>query len=249
MGEYCFSDFGRAYDFWFVTIFIIDTFLMLLGLKYTLEIVKAKHAKYADKDAWRKSSSSKSNRKLTAMESIIFLTFMGSLMRWVWIIFQVNGRHDSVILDPLILDAFLLKCPQVFWLCGFFHLSLVWKRLGDQSQQMSKKQASKSAYERLAVRVLALNALLMGIVLPVYIIGLIYSPPLANYADYFIFVMCLACTLLGGKFGYTLCKELDKTIVGKKIIPTIKWTIIIGCGKKEEARDSGGKSLATVFSS
>ena len=62
---------------------------------------------------------------LSAMETIILLTFFGLIIRLTWVVTVINGRTASVVLVDQYTESILLKVPQILWMSAFLYIALV----------------------------------------------------------------------------------------------------------------------------
>ena len=85
----------------------------------------------------------KSQKRFSAMESIIILTFVGLLVRVFWLCTIVNGRNASVVLVDQYVEGVLLKAPQILWMSAYLYTALVWRRLSDKCTNLTNRQSTK----------------------------------------------------------------------------------------------------------
>ena len=76
----------------------------------------------------------KPKAKVSAMEKIVLMVFTGCVLRFLWFIVILPGRHGSVVWGGAVLEGILLKVPQV------------------------SKHASRATYARRAFSAFAQNA-------------------------------------------------------------------------------------------
>ncbi|GMH66064.1 hypothetical protein TrST_g10196 [Triparma strigata] len=167
----------------------------------------------------------KSQKRFSAMESIIILTFVGLLVRVFWLCTVVNGRNASVVLVDQYVEGVLLKAPQILWMSAYLYTALVWRRLSDKCTNLTNRQSTKKSYEKLAFKVNFMAFFLLLIVLPLYIYGNLSYPPLVAFVDYFLMVCVITVSVAGRGFAKQLILQLNSSILGGEIIPTINYVL------------------------
>ena len=66
---------------------------------------------------------------------------------------------------------------------------------------------------------------LLLIVLPLYIYGNLSYPPLVAFVDYFLMVCVITVSVAGRGFAKQLILQLNSSILGGEIIPTINYVL------------------------
>jgi len=250
LGEYCYSEFTYTYDIFLASLFLLQGYNLIYASMFTLEILRRKVIIFCPTactdccsrlccrccceggEEGRVESTStrnlmKSQRRFSAMEIIILLTFFGLIIRLTWVVTVINGRTASVVLVDQYTESILLKVPQILWMSAFLYTALVWRRLADKCSSLTGRgaQSSKAAYQKLSYKVNGSAFILIIVVIPMYMYGMVYDPMILMITDHCLLLVCLVVILLGIRFGRKLIWQLQTTILGGEIIPTIRFVV------------------------
>ncbi|GMI02319.1 hypothetical protein TrLO_g7412 [Triparma laevis f. longispina] len=241
LGEYCYNQYPYyAYDVFLVVTFLMQGINLVYSGWFAFEILKKKVLGICPCVTWccpgwccipevvgstSTRNLMKTQKRFSAMESIIILTFAGVLVRCIWLCTIINGRNASVILVDQYTEGVLLKTPQILWMSAYLYTALVWRRISDKCTNLTRNTQAKKSYEKLAFKVNGMAFFLLIVILPLYIYGNMKYPPLVAYVDYCLMLCVITVSIAGRNFGKQLILQLNSSILGGEIIPTINYVL------------------------
>lgn len=149
------------------------------------------------------------------MEKIVLLVFWACLLRFIWYILIIPGRHGSVVWGGVVLEGILLKIPQLLWMSAYFFLASTWKRLAAQAATM--KKVNHKAQEKMDKRINMITIFMVVGLVPLYILRVAAGITMLNILVNFLMLLIIILLLYSSTFGFTLAKELGDNPLGKMI--------------------------------